>query len=150
MATTLDSITHTLESTLTTVTATVTDAVNSTIASVSSKLEEAPKEPLAFKYMKQAQQTFQPPLIANENAFLGDLTVRYVCVRDECFGCVLRDLLLGPGVYLCGLLVYRAWGRWLSGTGLRYGVWFLKTIGNEVWWRGIVMDGCVGSLHGLS
>ncbi|KAK3616786.1 hypothetical protein LTR56_025717 [Elasticomyces elasticus] len=29
--------------------------------------------PVAFKYFKQQQQTFKPPLIANENAFLGDV-----------------------------------------------------------------------------
>ncbi|KAK5166013.1 RmlC-like cupin domain-containing protein [Cryomyces antarcticus] len=29
--------------------------------------------PVAFKYFAKAQSTFQPPLIANENAYLGDI-----------------------------------------------------------------------------
>jgi hypothetical protein len=29
--------------------------------------------PVAFEYHQNAQKTFQPPLIANENAFLGDV-----------------------------------------------------------------------------
>jgi len=29
--------------------------------------------PVAFNYFKQAQTSFKPPLIANENAFLGDV-----------------------------------------------------------------------------
>ena len=32
---------------------------------------EEPK--LAFTYLQQAQSTYKPPLIANENAFLGDV-----------------------------------------------------------------------------
>lgn len=31
-----------------------------------------------FAYHAQAQSTFQPPLVANENAFLGDLVSRFV------------------------------------------------------------------------
>jgi hypothetical protein len=30
----------------------------------------------AFKYYAKAQSTFKPPLIANENAFLGDISTR--------------------------------------------------------------------------
>ena len=33
--------------------------------------------PTAFTYHAQAQPTFKPPLIANENAFLGDVISRY-------------------------------------------------------------------------
>jgi hypothetical protein len=29
--------------------------------------------PITFEYHQNAQKTFQPPLIANENAFLGDV-----------------------------------------------------------------------------
>lgn len=29
--------------------------------------------PVTFEYHEQAQKTFKPPLIANENAFLGDV-----------------------------------------------------------------------------
>lgn len=29
--------------------------------------------PIPFEYHQNAQQTFKPPLIANENAFLGDV-----------------------------------------------------------------------------
>jgi hypothetical protein len=29
--------------------------------------------PISFEYHQNAQKTFQPPLIANENAFLGDV-----------------------------------------------------------------------------
>jgi hypothetical protein len=29
--------------------------------------------PVSFEYHQNAQTTFQPPLIANENAFLGDV-----------------------------------------------------------------------------
>jgi len=29
--------------------------------------------PISFEYHHNAQQTFKPPLIANENAFLGDV-----------------------------------------------------------------------------
>ncbi|KAK5130328.1 hypothetical protein LTR08_002214 [Meristemomyces frigidus] len=31
------------------------------------------ESPVRFNYFAQQQQTFQPPLIANENAFLGDV-----------------------------------------------------------------------------
>ena len=34
--------------------------------------------PVAFNYFGKAQSTFKPPLIANENAFLGDIASRYV------------------------------------------------------------------------
>lgn len=30
-------------------------------------------KPIAFQYHQQAQTNFKPPLIANENAFLGDV-----------------------------------------------------------------------------
>jgi len=33
-----------------------------------------PPEQVSMNYFPQAQKTFQPPLIANENAFLGDIT----------------------------------------------------------------------------
>lgn len=31
-----------------------------------------------FRYHAKAQSTFKPPLIANENAFLGDVYSRYL------------------------------------------------------------------------
>lgn len=38
--------------------------------------EEAKMAPIAMNYFGQAQSTFKPPLIANENAFLGDIASR--------------------------------------------------------------------------
>jgi hypothetical protein len=32
---------------------------------------------VGFKHFAKAQSTFKPPLIANENAFLGDVASRY-------------------------------------------------------------------------
>jgi hypothetical protein len=32
--------------------------------------------PVAMNYYEKAQSTFKPPLIANENAFLGDVSTR--------------------------------------------------------------------------
>lgn len=37
-----------------------------------------------FTYHAKAQSTFKPPLIANENAFLGDICSRYVC-NQPCY-----------------------------------------------------------------
>ena len=34
--------------------------------------------PAAFKHYSKAQSTFKPPLIANENAYLGDIYSRFV------------------------------------------------------------------------
>jgi hypothetical protein len=34
------------------------------------------KTPVAMTHFAQAQTTFKPPLIANENAFLGDISTR--------------------------------------------------------------------------
>jgi hypothetical protein len=41
---------------------------------------------IPFTYHAKAQSTFKPPLIANENAFLGDVISRYVlshCILGE-------------------------------------------------------------------
>lgn len=35
-------------------------------------------EPIAFNYYRKAQSNFKPPLIANENAYLGDVFTRYL------------------------------------------------------------------------
>ena len=43
----------------------------------SSVQETKMATPIAMKYFEKAQSTFQPPLIANENAFLGDIYTRY-------------------------------------------------------------------------
>lgn len=36
--------------------------------------------PTPMTYHAKAQSTFKPPLIANDNAFLGDLISRYILV----------------------------------------------------------------------
>jgi len=38
-----------------------------------ANMGSADASPLAFSHFAQAQQTFKPPLIANENAYLGDI-----------------------------------------------------------------------------
>lgn len=40
--------------------------------------QESKMAPVAFNYYGKAQSTYKPPLIANENAFLGDVFSRYV------------------------------------------------------------------------
>jgi hypothetical protein len=40
--------------------------------------EKMSSEPIAMTHYAAAQKTFKPPLIANENAFLGDISTRYV------------------------------------------------------------------------
>ncbi|MCJ1397510.1 hypothetical protein MMC11_000703 [Xylographa trunciseda] len=40
-------------------------------------VDKMSSSPLAFKHYAQAQSTFKPPLIANDNAFLGDIFSRY-------------------------------------------------------------------------
>jgi len=44
-------------------------------AAAAKATEKMSKE--AFKYYSQAQSDYKPPLIANENAFLGDVYSRY-------------------------------------------------------------------------
>ncbi|RDW67010.1 hypothetical protein BP5796_09759 [Coleophoma crateriformis] len=44
-------------------------------ATSSKPTAEKMSAPLAFTHHKQAQTEFKPPLIANENAFLGDVAV---------------------------------------------------------------------------
>lgn len=39
-------------------------------------------ETIAMKYYAKAQTEYKPPLIANENAFLGDVYSRYVCTKS--------------------------------------------------------------------
>lgn len=53
----------------------------SKIKSKKSPSENETKEtkmatPIAMNYFEKAQSTFKPPLIANENAFLGDIATR--------------------------------------------------------------------------
>lgn len=38
--------------------------------------KEAKMAPVGMTYYEKAQSTFKPPLIANENAFLGDISSR--------------------------------------------------------------------------
>ena len=45
-----------------------------TISATSEKMSG----PAAFKHYSKAQSTFKPPLIANENAYLGDIYSRSV------------------------------------------------------------------------
>jgi hypothetical protein len=43
-----------------------------------SAASEKMSDPAAFKHYSKAQSTFKPPLIANENAYLGDIYSRSV------------------------------------------------------------------------
>jgi hypothetical protein len=45
---------------------------------VLSAAPEKMSDPAAFKHYSKAQSTFKPPLIANENAYLGDIYSRSV------------------------------------------------------------------------
>jgi hypothetical protein len=54
------------------------------ISKVKSTAEKSTKtekmSPVGMTYFEKAQTSFKPPLIANENAFLGDIASRYVTV----------------------------------------------------------------------
>ncbi|KAK5703494.1 hypothetical protein LTR17_022052 [Elasticomyces elasticus] len=55
---------------------------------------------VAFKYFAQQQQTFKPPLIANENAFLGDVVSSEKIDPEHPISCGLYRLEKGtPLVY---------------------------------------------------
>jgi hypothetical protein len=43
-----------------------------------STTEKMSDSPVGFTHFAKAQSTFKPPLIANENAFLGDVVSKYV------------------------------------------------------------------------
>ena len=45
-------------------------------STASNKKNEKMSEPVGFTYFAKAQSTFKPPLIANENAYLGDIASR--------------------------------------------------------------------------
>lgn len=45
--------------------------------STTTTAKEAKMAPVGMTYYEKAQSTFKPPLIANENAFLGDISSRY-------------------------------------------------------------------------
>lgn len=47
--------------------------LSKTKSKISSPEKSTTMAPLAMTYHAKAQTTFQPPLIANENAFLGDI-----------------------------------------------------------------------------
>ncbi|MCJ1440285.1 MAG: hypothetical protein MMC23_000768 [Stictis urceolatum] len=51
--------------------------------------------PLAFRHYAQAQSKFQPPLIANDNAFLGDVFSNSDKVKDAPLSCGLYRLKPG-------------------------------------------------------
>ena len=51
--------------------------------------------PKAFSYFKQQQQTFKPPLLANENAFLGDIASSAKNNPDKPVSCGLYRLEKG-------------------------------------------------------
>ncbi|TKA74731.1 hypothetical protein B0A55_04033 [Friedmanniomyces simplex] len=56
--------------------------------------------PVAFSYFKQQQQTFQPPLLANENAYLGDIASSAKNNPEKPVSCGLYRLEKGtPLVY---------------------------------------------------
>ncbi|KAK0288203.1 hypothetical protein LTR91_017099 [Friedmanniomyces endolithicus] len=56
--------------------------------------------PKAFSYFKQQQQTFKPPLLANENAFLGDIASSAKNNPEKPVSCGLYRLEKGtPLVY---------------------------------------------------
>ena len=44
----------------------------------SEKMAEEPSKPVAFRHYASAQTKFEIPLIANGNAYLGDIWSRYV------------------------------------------------------------------------
>jgi len=59
-----------------------------------------PDTQVAMNYFPQAQKTFQPPLIANENAFLGDITTSEKQDATSPMSCGLYRLEKGtPLVY---------------------------------------------------
>jgi hypothetical protein len=51
--------------------------VSSNTKTTGTATTEAKMGPIAMTYFEKAQSTFKPPLIANENAFLGDIATRY-------------------------------------------------------------------------
>lgn len=44
--------------------------------STTTTTKEAKMAPVGMTYYEKAQSTFKPPLIANDNAFLGDISSR--------------------------------------------------------------------------
>lgn len=52
--------------------------VSSNNKSTTTTAKEAKMAPVGMTYYEKAQSTFKPPLIANDNAFLGDISSRYV------------------------------------------------------------------------
>jgi hypothetical protein len=56
-------------------------SILSRVKKSSAPAEESKMAPLAFSHYAKAQSTYKPPLIANENAYLGDVYSRYVFVR---------------------------------------------------------------------
>jgi uncharacterized cupin superfamily protein len=50
----------------------------SKLKATDSGASEKMSGPAAFKHYSKAQSTFKPPLIANENAYLGDIYSRSV------------------------------------------------------------------------
>ncbi|MCJ1387312.1 hypothetical protein MMC18_000153 [Xylographa bjoerkii] len=60
--------------------------------------EKMSSSPLAFKHYAKAQSTFKPPLIANDNAFLGDIYSSEKVAPEAPISCGLYRL--EPGVPL--------------------------------------------------
>lgn len=54
-------------------------------AKTAPKAAEENKTPVPLTHYPQAQSTFKLPLIANENAFLGDVLTRSVCLTPSCY-----------------------------------------------------------------
>ena len=72
------------------------DNMGSYISSLTKKpsTEKMSSSPLAFKHYAKAQSTFKPPLIANGNAFLGDIFSRYGTshlIHTDSLGCSLTS-----------------------------------------------------------
>lgn len=69
--------------------------MGSLLSRVSNSNKTSAKEtkmaPLAMTYYEKAQSTFKPPLIANENAFLGDISSRYGTDYLECKGVIITN-----------------------------------------------------------
>lgn len=56
---------------------TLLSKVKATTTSTTTPSKPEKMAPVAMTYLPKAQTTFKPPLIANENAYLGDVATRY-------------------------------------------------------------------------
>ncbi|EEA22722.1 hypothetical protein TMatcc_001570 [Talaromyces marneffei ATCC 18224] len=74
--------------------------VSSNSKSTTTTSKEAKMAPIGMTYYEKAQSTFKPPLIANDNAFLGDISSSEKNNAEKPISCGLYRLEKGtPLVY---------------------------------------------------